>query len=430
MGAQRAAESGADLRRNAALIVLNGVAFGLVDTLVKPNLVLVVFLARLTDNPIILGMPLALWTGGFLLSQLAVTGYVQRATRAQPIYKVTSVIRMVLWLMLIVITLFAERPEWLVAGLVIFLIGYPLTWGVAGLVFFEVVSKVIPPRLRGPIFSWRLIGSGLLALVGSWLVNRLLEAESVLGFPGNFALIFAIAACVTTVGLLSFHAVREPESASIPIQAGLRGGWREIRAVWQTDRLFRHYVLARVALQLAAGTSPFIIVFAQERFGLPLATAGRFLVVDTVVGLLAVAVSGWISARLGNRLLVMLAAVTGLGTFALVTWAAFAGLPEDAVFGYFLVIFTLLAASNAASNVGFVALNLNIPPEQKRPLYIGLSNTIFGVASYASIGQGALVVLAGYQGLFGLAALLAAVGAWQIIRHLYDPAESRDHATA
>lgn len=419
-----------DLRRNFTLIVLNGVAFGLVDTLIKPNLVLVVFLAQLTDNPVILGMPLPLWTGGFMLTQLAVTGYVQRSPRVLPIYRITSLVRALLWLGLILIVTFVSNPNWLITALLLFLVGYPLMWGVSGLAFFEVVSKTTPPRLRGPVFSLRLVGSGILALGGGWFVNRVLAAEDVLPFPHNFALIFATAAIVTILGVLAFHAVREPEAAPSPAQPGLRGRWRDIRAIWDSDRLFRHYVVARVALLLAGGTSPLIIVYAQQRFDLALSAAGVFLVVDTITGLISVSVSGWISARWGNRLLVMAAAGAGLAAFIMVALAGVIGLSTAHAFGYFLFVFVLLAVFTSTSTVGFWALNLNIPPEAQRPLYIGLSNTIFGTASYLSIAQGGLVVLLGYQGLFGLAAGLALFSLWQIVGYLHDPTASEQAAYA
>jgi len=86
-------------------------------------------------------------------------------------------------------------------------------------------------------------------------------------------------------------------------------------------------------------------------------------------------------------------------------------------------VFVLLSASNSAGSISFTALTLNIPPEDRRPLYIGLSNTIFGLASYLSIGQGVLVGVIGYAGLFALAAALAALGLWQVAAYLHDPTE-------
>lgn len=414
-----------ELRRNFALIALNGTAFGLVDTLVKPELVLVVFLAQITNNPVILGLPVALWKGGFMLSQLTVTGYVQRSRKAMPIYKITSLIRMMLWLGLVLMTMFVTDANWLIVTLVAFLIGYPLMWGVAGLAFYEVVSKTIPPRLRGPVFSARNVGSGVLALLGSWYVNRILALDSGLAFPRNFALIFATAASVTSIGLLFFHAIREPESESVTPHAGLRGRWQDVVGIWQGDSLFRHFVAVRVALLLAGATAPLVIVYAQARFDLPLSTAGAFLVVDTVTTLLAVIAGGWISARWGNRALALIAVVLGGLAFGLVVIAGALNMPASFIFGYFVVVFVMLAAFTGASNVVFSALLLNIAPEDQRPLYIGFANTIFGVASYVSIIHGVLAGWIGYQGVFIFAVGLVIVALWQGVFYLQDPTDGQ-----
>ncbi len=413
-----------DLRWNYLMGVLNGAAFKLVDTLVNPYLVQVVFLSQLTDNPIILGMPAALWMGGFYLSQLWVSGRVQRLEYALPVYRGTSLVRAVMWVILILATILAREPTVLIAVFLLFLVVYPLTWGVAGLAFMELVAKVIPPRLRGQFFSWRMTLGGILAIGGGWYVNQVLAPGFALGFPQNFAFLFASAAVITILGVLPFHLLREPRGeAHPPALPGIRGRWREIRLLWQQDPLYRHYIKARVALLVAAGTAPLIIVYARGRFGLPLRSAALFLVADTVTGLLAVAASGWLSLRLGNRVLALGAAALGMGVFLLILAAAPLNLSQELALPYFLVVFVLLAAYNGAVAISMFALNLNIAPPERRPLYVGLGNTLVGLASYLSTGQGVVVSLVGYPGLFLLAGLLVAFAAWHIFQ-LCDPTEA------
>lgn len=415
-----------DLRWNYRIGVVNGVAFRVVDTLVNPSLVMVVFLSHLTDNPILLGMPMALWSGGFMIAQLATTNYVRGLTRALPMYKAVSIFRAVMWLPLVAVPVLTDDPAALIVTAVLFLVLYPIVWGVSGLAFYEVVSKVIPPRLRAPFFSWRMALGGLFALGASAFIERVLAPESPLGFPRNYALIFAAAAIVTLLGLQTFHMLREPESeAHPPERHGLRASLAEVRAALREDRLFARFVWARVALLLAAGTAPLIIVYGQSSFGLPLNAAPLFLMADTLVGLVTVAASGWLSLRLGNRWLALISAGLGLAVFGLLA-AAGTILPGSTLaLPYFLVIFILLAVMNGTGNISFSALNLNIPPVEQRPLYVGLSNTIFGMASYLSLVQGVIVALAGYGALFGLAALLTGVGLW-LTFGLYDPTERRE----
>jgi hypothetical protein len=406
--------------------VVNGVAFRFVDTLINPSLVMVVLLVRLTDNPIILGMPMALWTGGFMLSQLATSNHVRRLRRTMPLYRHVSLARAIEWLILIVAMVVLTDRQALLWAVMLFLVVYPLTWGLSGLPFYEVVSKVIPPRLRGPFFSWRQSLGAVLALGGSWFVQRVLAEDSPLGFPASFTLIFGMAASVSVVGVLAFHAIREPETkVHPPLRAGLRASAQEARQILQEDVLFRRLVLARLALLLAAGTAPLIIVYAGTHFGLPLNTAPIFLIVDALTGMIAVAASGWISLRRGNRWLVRAASLMGVSIFALMAAAESLPLGVFGVFPFFLVIYLLLAAFNGTASISFGALNLNIPPPDKRPLYVGMSSMIFGVGAYLNLVQGVIAAVLGYRALFVLALALAGFAAWQL-SGLYDPTRDRE----
>jgi hypothetical protein len=279
----------------------------------------------------------------------------------------------------------------LIVTAVLFLVLYPIVWGVSGLAFYEVVSKVIPPRLRAPFFSWRMALGGLFALGASAFIERVLAPESSLGFPRNYALIFAAAAIVTLLGLQTFHMLREPESeAHPPERHGLRASLAEVRGALREDRLFARFVWARVAILLAAGTAPLIIIYGQSSFGLPLSAAPLFLMADTLVGLVTVAVSGWLSLRLGNRWLALVSTGLGLAGFGLLA-AAGAILPGSTlVLPYFLVIFILLAVMNGTGNITLLGADSEHSPGGQRPLYVGRSITIFGVASYLNLVQGVI----------------------------------------
>lgn len=412
-----------DLRWNFRMGVANGVAFRLHDTLINPGLVLVVFLAHLTDNPILLGMVAPLWLGGLMLPQLWVGNRVQGRDRSLPLYKMVSLIRSLLWLALVLGTATLEAPTALIAVLFAFLLVYPLTWGVGALAFTDIVGKTIPPRLRGPFFSWRMTLGGLLALGGGEFVRRVLSPDFPPGFPHNFALIFAATAVTTITGLLFFHAVREPVTVArvgFIRPKGLREQGRAVRRILGENWLYRRFILARVALYLAANTTSLVVVYAGARFALPLENAPIFLIVDTATELITVALGGWLSLRLGNRPLALAAAALGLVAFAMTTLASPTNLSAHLALPYFIAVFALLAAYRGMSFIGTAALNLNIAPPDQRPLYIGLGNTVLGLAFYVSAAQGVLVPLVGYEGLFLLSALLMAFGLWQLTR-IHDP---------
>ena len=72
-------------------------------------------------------------------------------------------------------------------------------------------------------------------------------------------------------------------------------------------------------------------------------------------------------------------------------------------------------------SVALVALNINVAPEDIRPLYLGFSNTMMGIALLlTSTLSGVLVESVGFELFFVLALALSGFGVWRV-RTLYDP---------
>jgi MFS family permease len=66
--------------------------------------------------------------------------------------------------------------------------------------------------------------------------------------------------------------------------------------------------------------------------------------------------------------------------------------------------------------IGAINLLLEIAPGDDRAIYVGLTNTILGVAYISTITSGLLVDRLGYQGVFAIAALFLIVGWWALSR--------------
>jgi MFS family permease len=69
----------------------------------------------------------------------------------------------------------------------------------------------------------------------------------------------------------------------------------------------------------------------------------------------------------------------------------------------FTTIFVSMGSYRAGTIIGNVNYLLEITPAEERPLYIGFTNTVLGVAMFASAVGGLIVDLAGFAVLFWLA---------------------------
>jgi MFS family permease len=148
--------------------------------------------------------------------------------------------------------------------------------------------------------------------------------------------------------------------------------------------------------------------------------------VRTIVALMINPVWSRLSDRRGNRLVMRLATACGV---AMMAWALFAPVVAESVSAdvsvmayLFVPVFALMGLYETGVGIGAVNLLLEIAPGNDRAIYVGLTNTVLGVAYFSTITSGLLVAGLGYRGVFLIALLLLITGLWALSR-LQEPRE-------
>jgi MFS family permease len=148
--------------------------------------------------------------------------------------------------------------------------------------------------------------------------------------------------------------------------------------------------------------------------------------VRTIVALLINPVWSRLSDRRGNKIVMQLAVAVGVIMLAWVVFmpgAARSLNVSAAVIAYTLVpVFALMGAYETGVGIGAVNLTLEVAPPHDRAIYIGLTNTILGIAYLSTAVSGLIVDLMGYEGVFVLGLILLLVASWALWR-LRDPRE-------
>lgn len=397
-------------RRNFALGVANGALFSLAEAMRDPTLVLSLFISRLTGSNLLVGLLIPISIGGWFLPQLLLSARVQAAPLKLPFYRLAEVVRVVTTVAL-ALAVFLLPPGPGMAAAALLLIGVnTLTGGLSGLAFTDIVAKVIPSRRRGRFFGLRLFIGGVIALLGSLLARYVLGEPAGFAFPTNFGALFAVAAAAVTASSLSFLMVREPAEEGTPRRAGLAEQLRRARALPRQNPAYGHFLAARFAMMLAEISSPFYIIYARSLLPLPDSVVGVYLLVSTVANTLSTYVWGRVSDGAGNRTLLRLACGAGLGApllalaaSAIVAPASGSAAALTVVFG---AVFALLGMARTGMFMGGTNYLLDVAPPGDRPIYIGLTHTLMGVASLATVLGGVVAEVAGYRALFGVTAAL------------------------
>jgi MFS family permease len=141
----------------------------------------------------------------------------------------------------------------------------------------------------------------------------------------------------------------------------------------------------------------FITVTAVQRWQVPNSTVGLYtlaLLLGQTAGNLFF---GLLADRKGHKLSLEISALVGMAAF-LITWLAPAA-------EWYFAAFILLGASTGGVIVSGILVVMEFSSPEKRPTYLGLTNTGVGVVSLIAPLIGALLATQSADWLFGLCAL-------------------------
>jgi MFS family permease len=390
-------------KRSFILNVVNGTLFNFAERLIDPPLVLTWFVSQLTRSNLLTGLVAPLGDAGWYLPQIFVSTYVQRMERKMPSYTFTAGIRLAAWLLLALAVFFVDNPMALLGAFFSLYLLARLVSGVAGIAFFEVTAKTISPHRLGSLFAWRLLLGGLLGISAGWIVNEVLS-HSGFPFPKNFALLFALYCLITGPAMAAFIAIREPPGQANPNPITIKEQWRRAGLLLKEDKPFFLFILSQVCLTLAGASVPFFTVYATKVLGATSGLLGLYLSLRIASQLASNLPWGRLTDRFGERLILIIYSLGNAITILLALGMAF--WPKNSLSPYLMaLVFSLQGAFLPAGAIVSASYPLKLSPESERPLYIGLYNTVIGVAMLLA-GLGGLVVdLVGFVPLFSLSFL-------------------------
>ena len=408
------------LRRNFSLGVLNGAFFNFYSALLDPSLVLSWFVSQLTTSNFLIGLIVPIQGGGWFLPQLVISSYLQRRQRKLPFYARVAGVRVAIWGLMTLAVFLIEDPAVLLAVFFTLLAAYSLTAGLAGICFIDIVAKVIPSTRRGAFFGWRRFLGGFLALGGSLLVKYILDEGRGLTFPDNYAILFLLSFFILCVAVACFILIVEPLEPVSKKRVTLGRQFRRALDLPRRDANYRRFLTMRLLLMAAEIATPFYIVYAKRALSVSVGMVGVYLTGSTLASFASNLLWGRISDRRGNKLLIVLTTLLGLfiplTALSIVLLAnLWPGLREFAP-GLFALVFVLSGGFKSGSMIGNMNFLLEIAPADNRPLYVGFTNTIMGVALLAASVGGLIVDLVGFTVLFSLALAFYALALLSTLR--------------
>jgi MFS family permease len=378
--------------RNFWYGVYNGILINASEAFFNSGLVMAPFLAALGASPVVIG--LALRVGGWFLPQLLVAHRLAGEPYKLPAYRRIAWFRSITFLLLCLATFVIPNYDWLVVTIVVLLGLVAFAGGISGVAFTDVTGKVVPHNRLGTFWVLRNAGGGVLALGAGFLLRWIFNSN--IAFPYNFGIILAIGTGLAAVAYWVFGLIDEP-AGKPSAKESLGHMIGRIPSLLRENSSFRRYLRVRSLILIALLADPFYAIYAQRRLNAPEGELGTFIIVTTLASILA----NFAFRRPANKGRNVLILQVGIGFLVAASLLAFFA----PTWQWIIAVLVASAAGQAAINIAVWNLLYTVAPEAERPLFIGVTNTLMALPSFAPIVAGIIVTLLGYRATFTLALL-------------------------
>lgn len=395
-------------RWNFTVNTLDGASFWFGMSFISPTVILPLYAQHFTRDPLVIGLIPFLATAGYLLPQLFIANATERSPRKKlfPVTLGLFLERLPIFLMVpAAFFLATNHPLLALASFLVLYAWYRFGAGLISVGWQDMVAKIIPPDRRGRFFGiTNFIGTGT-GVLGAAALPFVLKRFA---FPGGYVLSFAVASVLVLLSWIFLSLTREPPVLSGKPVVTQREYLRTLPAIIRGDRNFRMYLLTQIVFRFSGMATGFLVVYAVKRWSLPDPVASGFTIALQIGLAAANLVFGFLSDRRGHKLTLEIGFL--LGTLS-VLLAIFAPSPL-----WFFAILLMQGALSSISLISGVAIVYEFATVENRPTYIGLANTVPGLAAaIAPLIGGWLASAVSYRAMFVTAAAIGAIG-WILLR--------------
>ncbi len=356
-----------NLRHNILVNLLDGGFFGMGWGFGSFGTIIPLFVSRLTDSALLIGLIPAIHAVGWQLPQLFMAGAVSRLRRYKPMVMWITVHERLPYLGLMFIALSLRLLGSNLALLLTFLM---LIWqglgsGLTANAWQSLIAKIIPSTARGSFIGAQSALANIFISITAVAAGFILEKkDESLGF----AICFLLAFSAMAISMVFLGATREPVDEQKVIPPRSPTPWKLWLELLHRDRNFTAFLVVRLLSQFSTMGFAFYIVYGLRHFDMDALTAGFLTAALTITQTAANLVMGWLGDRLGHRAM-LIAGSLSVTLSSLLAWGA-----QGIAWLYPVIILAGLA--NVAYWTIGMAITMEFGSEDERPTYIGLSNTL------------------------------------------------------
>ncbi|MCB2202958.1 MFS transporter [bacterium] len=404
-------------RWNFTVNLLDGAFFWFGSSFISTATILPLFISKLTDSLVPIGLLSIISSAGWFLPQLFAARITEGIGKMKRIVIGWGIFleRLPIWLMVGAAFLARNNPELALVLLLVFFTWHTIGAGIIGPAWMALLAKLFSPEKRGSFMGITMfLGNGTGAL-GSALTAWLL---SELTFPDSFIVMFLIGAIFITLSWGALALTREPVGEVEPQTQDWGTYWRDLVRILKLDRNFRRFILANAIITFGAMASGFITVNAIHRFQVSDATVGLFTLTMLLGQTAGNLVLGRMADRYGHKLSVEIGVLANLLAFLIAIVA-----PSVGVYYIAYALMGINASSMIVSGMMVVWEFCDLP---RVPTYSGLSNSFRGLIGLVAPLIATRIAGIRFELLFGICTVLTLSGLLLLRYWVREPRWHRD----
>ncbi len=354
-------------------------------TMFSTNTVVPAYLEKVYHSPVLIGIVTSILMGLPAITQLFFANFLRSKSFKKPYLILGIITRASTLFMLSFVAFFIVSDSlWGIIAIVGLFVIFATTGSFAGIAYMDLLGKTIPNEKRYYFFPVRQVSASLASLLAGVVVKYVLR---VFNFPHNYSMLFLFAAISLTMATGFFWFLKEPPSEIEPRVSTVKM-IKSIPVLLRDRKLF-WYEIIQILSGINLMVLPFYTVYTVSKFGNIVGNLVIFQVLGMVFSNL---LWGIVAKRFGNVMIAKAAALLAASVAISISF-----LPS---LMWYYVIFITIGFVLSARGVFMDAYLIEIAPEKKRVMYVGIRGTIGFVGSLFPLFGGFFVGAFGFLPIF------------------------------
>ena len=390
------------LKKSYLIFIWHGFFLTLTMSMIDFNTVFPSLISTLIDSKIIFGLLYSIMLGAPKIFNIIFSHYMNSFDYRKKFLLIGIYLRAFSFLGMAFFTYYFgdSSPELVIISFFFWILIFSISGGFAGISYSDIIGKTVEREERGKLYASKQFAASIAAFMGGMIVRNIFRGDS-LAFPLNYSLILLIGAVGLVIAAIAFWMIEEPPSVNKDKDVlSLKEYIKKVPDILRTDKNFASFIIIENMASFSIMILPFYIVYAQDSFGIGSDYIGRFLLFQVAGTIVSNLLWGYISDRINSEAVVRICILGGAITplFALILTPLG---PE-----VFSIIFFMVGFLISGRRVGFEPYLLQIAPDDRRTVYLGIRGTLNFMIVFLPLLGGVFINFFGYIFTFILVSIV------------------------